>query len=229
MQATVEWLLQSIQRRDTVQLVTVNPIMMMTALQDPDYMALLKRAELIVPDGTGVVWAAAHVKHPVAERVPGIDLVHRLMQLGEDYGWRFFLLGSDSDTIHEAARAVKERYPKLHIAGARDGYFTSEQDEEILAQIQHAQPHVLLVGRSAALQEPWMDRYKSRLDVPLMMGVGGSFDVMAGKLKRAPKLFQRLRLEWFYRLLQEPKRFGRMLSLPRFVWIVLRNKKRVLQ
>jgi N-acetylglucosaminyldiphosphoundecaprenol N-acetyl-beta-D-mannosaminyltransferase len=227
MEETIARLTAAIDHREVTHVITANPIMVMSALDDPAYHSMMRTAELIVPDGTGVVWAAGYVGEPVAERVPGFDLLHRLMALGESKGWGVYLLGTDQQTIDQAAANLKQQYPRTRIAGVRNGYFGPEQDAEVIAAIREAKPDILFVARNAATQEPWIARYKSELGVPVIMGVGGSFDIIAGKLKRAPKLFQKLRLEWFYRLLQEPYRYKRMLVLPKFVIKVIREKEKV--
>ncbi|MEX2459784.1 MAG: WecB/TagA/CpsF family glycosyltransferase [Paenibacillaceae bacterium] len=224
MQQTVEWLVQAIANRQTMQVITANPIMIMTALQQPAYMAMMRRAELIVPDGAGLVWAASYVGDPVAEKVAGIDLMHELLAIGENKYWRIFLLGTSPEIIQITAKRLKSRYPKLQLVGVRDGYFKENEDEDVVCQIREAAPDILFVGRSADKQEPWIDQYKAELGVPVIMGIGGSFDVLSGKLKRAPRIFIRFRLEWFYRLLQEPWRYRRMLLLPKFVVKVIRDK-----
>jgi N-acetylglucosaminyldiphosphoundecaprenol N-acetyl-beta-D-mannosaminyltransferase len=224
MQQTVEKLTQAIANRQPIQVITANPIMLMTALDQPEYMAMMQRAELIVPDGAGLVWAASYVGEPVAEKVAGIDLMHELFAIGEVKGWRIFLLGASPEIIQVTAGKLKSRYPQLQLVGVRDGYFKADENEAVVNQIREAAPDILLVGRSADKQEPWIDRYKDDLGVPIMMGIGGSFDVLSGKLKRAPKIFISLRLEWFYRLLQEPWRYRRMLLLPKFVVKVIRDK-----
>jgi N-acetylglucosaminyldiphosphoundecaprenol N-acetyl-beta-D-mannosaminyltransferase len=134
--------------------------------------------------------------------VAGIDLMHELFAKGEIKGWRIFLLGASPEIIQVTAGKLKSRYPQLQLVGVRDGYFKADENEAVVNQIREAAPDILLVGRSADKQEPWIDRYKDDLGVPIMMGIGGSFDVLSGKLKRAPKIFISLRLEWFYRLLQ---------------------------
>ncbi|WP_127533483.1 WecB/TagA/CpsF family glycosyltransferase [Paenibacillus kobensis] len=227
MDDTVSYLTGAIERRSVTHVITANPIMVMTAVDDPGYHAMMRTAELIIPDGTGVVWAANYVGEPVAERVPGFDLLHRLMDVGQSKGWGVFLLGTDQQTIDQSADNLRIKFPRTRIVGVRNGYFGPEQDAEVIAAIREAKPDILFVARSAATQEPWISRYKHELNVPLVMGVGGSFDIIAGKLKRAPKLFQKLRLEWFYRLLQEPARYKRMLVLPKFVIKVIREKEKV--
>jgi N-acetylglucosaminyldiphosphoundecaprenol N-acetyl-beta-D-mannosaminyltransferase len=224
---TTVWLTEAIAKRQPTQVITANPIMLMTAIEQPKYMAMMKRAELIVPDGAGLVWAAKYAGDPVAEKVAGIDLLHQLCSVGEQQGWRIFLLGAAPETVQAAADKLMALYPQLQLVGVRDGFFKPEQDDEIIRQIRQADPDILFVGRSADKQEPWIDSYKEQLKVPVMMGIGGSFDVLSGKLKRAPRIFIRLRLEWFYRLLQEPWRYKRMLLLPKFVAKVVRDKEKV--
>jgi N-acetylglucosaminyldiphosphoundecaprenol N-acetyl-beta-D-mannosaminyltransferase len=229
MNDSVRVLTEAIEKREPHHVITANPIMIMTALEDPAYMAMMKKAEFIVPDGTGAVWAANYVGEPVAERVPGIELMHNLLAVGEQKGWRAYLLGTSPETIEIAYERLRMEYPRMHFVGYRDGFFSDEQDSEIIADIKAAKPDLLFVARAVNNQEPWIGRYKEELGVPVMMGVGGSFDVIAGKVKRAPKLFQQLRLEWFYRLLLQPTRWRRMLALPQFAIKVIRERDRVKQ
>ena len=224
---TADYVEDIIAKRTPHQIITINPIMMMEGLRNPEFARVLKQADLNVPDGAGVVWAAKFAGTPGSERVAGIDLMHELMKRGDRKAYRVFLLGADPDTIVLAANKLQERYPNLVIAGYRNGFFAEEQDEEVIKEIREAKPDLLFVGRSMLTQEPWIAKYRDRLQVPVMMGVGGSFDVVAGKLQRAPELLQKLQLEWFYRLLQEPKRIGRMMALPKFVWKVLLNRKQL--
>ncbi|MNJ62057.1 putative N-acetylmannosaminyltransferase [compost metagenome] len=131
------------------------------------------------------------------------------------------MLGASPEVVQETAKRLKAQYPRTEIVGYRDGYFGLEQDDEVIEEIRRTSPDLLFVARGADTQEPWIAKYKHRLAVPVMMGVGGSFDVISGRTKRAPKVFQKLRLEWLYRLLKEPTRFRRMLALPKFVVRVL--------
>lgn len=227
MDQTVEYVSEVIREKKPHQVITVNPIMVMAAVDNPEYLAMMKRAELIIPDGTGVVWAAQYIENPVSERVPGIDFIHRLFEIGQNRKWKVYFLGASREVVEAAAHNIQRQYPRLQIVGVRDGFFTADDDQAVIADIVQAQPDILLVGRSADKQETWIDQYKHQLNVPVMIGVGGSFDVISGKLKRAPILFQKLRLEWFYRLLQEPWRYKRMLMLPKFVVKVIREKENV--
>ncbi len=221
MQGTVQYLTDVISARKPHQVITANPIMVMAALEDPAYKQMMQQAELIVPDGSGVVWASRVGGDPVAERVAGYDLLHELMKQGERHCWKVYLLGASPEVVQETAKRLKAQYPRTEIVGYRDGYFGLEQDDEVIEEIRRTSPDLLFVARGADTQEPWIAKYKHRLAVPVMMGVGGSFDVISGRTKRAPKVFQKLRLEWLYRLLKEPTRFRRMLALPKFVVRVL--------
>lgn len=227
MDDTVQYLTEAIEQRRLTHVITANPIMIMSAVESANYSAMIRRADLIVPDGAGVVWAAKYVGNPVTERVTGFDLMHRLLEQGEKRKWKAYLLGTSQEVIEAAAEKLQLQYPQVRIVGYRNGFFGPEQDEEVVEVIREAAPDLLFVARGADTQEPWIVKFKQKLGVPLIMGVGGSFDVVSGKLKRAPILFQKLRLEWFYRLLQEPKRYKRMLVLPKFVVKVLRDKENV--
>lgn len=226
MDETVEYLIRSIEEGTQTHVVTANPIMVMEALDKPAFADVLRRADLIVPDGTGVVWAARYCGEPVRERVPGFDLMHRLMAEGEKRHWNVYLLGTTQEIIEAAAEKLQLQYPQTRIVGTRNGFFGPSENDAIVKEIRNSRAHLLFVARGMDM-ESWNADYKESLGVPFIMGVGGSFDVVSGKLKRAPILFQKLRLEWLYRLLQEPKRYKRMLALPKFVVKVIRNKENV--
>ncbi|MEK4513113.1 WecB/TagA/CpsF family glycosyltransferase [Paenibacillus sp. FSL K6-2524] len=227
MKETVSYLSEVVSSGRPHQVITANPIMMMAAKEDPAYKKMMQQADLIVPDGTGVVWAAKMGGVPVTERVPGFDLLHELMKQGDRHGWRVYLLGASKEVIQEAARRLALQYPTAEIVGYRDGFFGPEQDREVIDNIVQAAPHLLFVARGADTQEPWIAKHKKELGVPVVMGVGGSFDVISGRTKRAPMLFRKLKIEWLYRLLKEPTRFRRMLALPKFALWVLRDRENI--
>ncbi|MEK4981497.1 WecB/TagA/CpsF family glycosyltransferase [Bacillus sp. FSL K6-6540] len=227
MKDTVKYLTEAVQSGQPHHVITANPIMVMTAVNNPEYKEMMQRAEIIVPDGTGIVWAAGVGGDPLEGRVTGFELLHELLKVGETYRWKFFLLGTTSEVIQEAAERLQMQYPAAIICGCRDGFFGPDEDAAVIEQIRAASPDILFVARGADNQEPWIAQHKQALQVPVVMGVGGSFDIISGKLKRAPKVFQKLRLEWFYRLLKEPTRYKRMLALPKFVVKVLREKENV--
>ncbi|WP_123043789.1 WecB/TagA/CpsF family glycosyltransferase [Cohnella candidum] len=229
MEETVRYLVDAVENRRSHRIVTGNPIMLMAGFEDREFQRALKTADLVVPDGAGVVWAARHVGEPVKERVTGFDLMHELLREGDLRGWKVYLLGTTEEIISTAHANLQKLYPGVRFVGYRDGYFTDKEDGAVVAAIREAAPDLLFVARSMSTQEAWLAKYQSTLQVPVMMGVGGSFDVIAGKLKRAPKLFQKMRLEWFYRLLQEPSRYRRMLVLPKFALKVMRDGDKVLK
>jgi N-acetylglucosaminyldiphosphoundecaprenol N-acetyl-beta-D-mannosaminyltransferase len=227
MDETVRYLTDAVKSGKPHQVVTANPIIVMAALNDDAFMASMKQADLVVPDGTGIVWAANYVGNPVAERVAGFDLMHRLLAAGAPSGWKVYLLGTAPDVVEEAAGTLQRQYPGIRVVGYRDGFFEADQDDAVIAQIRATEPDLLFVARSTDKQDPWIGKYRHQLGVPLMMGVGGSLDIVAGRLKRAPMLFRKLRLEWFYRLLRQPSRYSRMLALPKFAAKVIREKENV--
>ena len=229
MRQTVDYLVEAVMARRPHRVVTGNPIMLMAGLEDPEYMRILRTADLVVPDGAGVVWAARHIGEPVQERVAGYDLMHELLREGNLRRWKVYLLGAAKDTVAAAHANLQRQYPDVRFVGFRDGYFTEKEDGAVVAAIREAEPDLLFVARSMTTQEPWIAKYQHVLQVPVMMGVGGSFDVAAGKLRRAPVLMQKMRLELFFRLLQEPSRYKRMLVLPKFVLKVLRDGEKVLK
>jgi N-acetylglucosaminyldiphosphoundecaprenol N-acetyl-beta-D-mannosaminyltransferase len=229
MQQTVDYLVQAVESQRSHRIVTGNPIMLMAGLEDSAFHKTLMTADLVVPDGAGVVWAARHVGHPVPERVAGFDLMHELLREGDRRHWKVYLLGTTQEIISLAHDNLKRQYPGVRFVGYRDGYFTDRDDGAVIAAIREAKPDLLFVARSLMTQEPWLAKYQDALQVPVMMGIGGSFDVVAGKLKRAPAIFRKLGLEWFYRLLQEPTRYKRMLVLPRFALKVMKDGEKVLK
>lgn len=229
MQETVKYLAEAVEERRPHRVITGNPIMLMVGLDNPSFHHTLSTADLVVPDGTGVVWAARRLKQPVQERVAGFDLMHELFREGERRGWSAYLLGASPEVIEAAHEKLRLQYPGVRFVGFRDGYFTDKEDEQVVAAIREANPDLLFVARSTMNQEPWIEKYHAVLEVPVVMGVGGSFDVVSGKLKRAPAFFRKAGLEWLYRLLQEPTRLKRMLVLPQFALKVIKDGDKVLK
>lgn len=198
---------------------TPNPEIIMMAKKDDAFHDILERADLVVPDGIGVVIATRIKKGPtLKERVAGYDLVQNTMKEATKEGYKYFFFGSKPGIADLAKEKMMEKYPGIQIVGTRDGYFKPEDEPEIIKQINESGANVLLVALGAPKQEKWIEANKDKLpNVKVAVGVGGSLDVMSGTVKRAPKAFQRLGLEWFYRLLKEPTRFKRMLVLPEFL------------
>ncbi len=221
-ESLVNELLNRIQARDQVHLVTMNAEMAYAAHLNPEHLQLLQAADIVIPDGIGVVWALGHQGVPV-QRLPGIELTQALLEQAETKHLRVGVLGSSPETLAALETVLNSRWPALETPIFQDGYFTEEQENGILEQIKAADLDLLFVALGVPRQEEWIQRYQSQLGIPLMMGVGGSFDVLSGRLERAPELMQRLHLEWFFRLVQQPSRWRRMLALPKFVVEVLRR------
>jgi N-acetylglucosaminyldiphosphoundecaprenol N-acetyl-beta-D-mannosaminyltransferase len=206
------------------QVVTANPEGVMLAQQDKDLAQAVKAADLVVADGIGVVWAAQKLGQPLPERVPGIELTQRLLQLAAEKGYGVYILGGAPGVAEEAAAKLAAQFPGLNIVGFHHGYFDEQAGVKIEQDIKAAAPHLLLVGLGMPKQEIWIHRRGKKLGVPVAIGVGGSLDVFAGRVKRAPSWMCKLGLEWFYRLVTQPQRAVRMLALPRFAWQVWRSK-----
>ena len=199
-------------------IVTANPEIIMLAREDEEYREVLSGADMITADGIGIVVASRLLGQPIRERVTGIDLSRRLFGLAAQRGYRVYLLGARAGVAETAARNLAGEFPGMHLVGYHDGYFT--EDGPVLAEIKGAKPDILLVALGMGKQEKWIWRHKSDLRVPVSIGVGGSLDVYAGLVPRAPRWMQRTGLEWLYRLLRQPSRIGRMLVLPYFLLLV---------
>ncbi|WP_312334951.1 WecB/TagA/CpsF family glycosyltransferase [Anaerospora hongkongensis] len=206
-------------------IATANAEMVMLAQQDDELSNILQHASLVVPDGAGVVWAARYQGNEVRERVAGFDLTQRLLAEAAIKGYRVYFFGAGPGIAEQAKQTAEARYPGIHIVKTRDGYFTEADEAEIIEDIVSMQPHILLAALGVPKQEKWLMRNLNKLQVPVAIGVGGTLDVMAGTVKRAPLWMQQANLEWLYRLLKQPQRAIRMLALPRFVLKVIMDKK----
>lgn len=206
------------------QVVTVNPEFIMTAQEDPCFAHILSQADLNLPDGQGLIWAARLLGASLRERVTGVDTVLRLAELSAEKGYRLYLLGAAEGVAAAAARQLQVRFPGLEIAGTHAGSPLPEEDERVVNWIKRTNAQLLFVAFGAPHQEEWIARNLAHLGVPVAMGVGGAFDFVSGEAKRAPHWVQRMGLEWLHRLIYQPWRWRRMLALPRFVLLVLRER-----
>ncbi|WP_374713475.1 WecB/TagA/CpsF family glycosyltransferase [Symbiobacterium terraclitae] len=205
--------------------VTPNAEIADAARRDPELAAIINGADLVVPDGIGVVMAARLLGDPLPERVGGADLAASLLAaLDRRGGGRVFLLGTRPEVVAEAARRVQERYPRIRVVGWRDGFFGPEEEPAVLAQVREARPDVLFVALGSPKQERWLHRHLRDLGVPLGMGVGGTIDVWAGAVPRAPQWMQKLNLEWLFRIVRLRRASRSLPPLARFVLAVLRQR-----
>lgn len=205
---------------------TPNPEIVMEAQSDRELMSILREADLVVPDGIGIVWASKYSAIRLRERVAGYDLTQRLFAALAGTEETVYFFGGAPGVATDAARKMVKQYPGLKIVGVHNGYFDEAEEKKIIYDIKKLSPSILLVGLGAPKQEKWIYENMRLLGAKVSIGVGGSFDVMAGRTKRAPKPFQRLGLEWLYRLLTQPTRWRRMLRLPKFAFTVLKTRKR---
>jgi len=215
------WLAARVQAGQGTHVVTLNAEMAMLARREPELAQLIQQAELVVPDGAGVVWALG-LGGAKIDRCPGIELVEKLLPLLQA-NQPIYLLGAKPGIAAQVAAGWQARFSQLALAGLRDGYFTPDQEPEVLAELQRLQPAVVLVGLGVPRQEYLIQQWRTQLPQVVWIGVGGSFDVWSGQKIRAPQWFRDNSLEWLYRLYQEPHRWRRMLALPRFALQVLRG------
>jgi len=194
----------------------------MAAQHDPFFRQCINEAALAMPDGIGVVWAARYLGKPTPERVTGVDM---LVDLSKQ-GYRLYLLGAAPGVAEAAGERLQVLAPGLQIAGAYAGSPALAEEDEIIERVRVAQADVLCVAYGAPAQDVWIRRNLARLPVAVAMGVGGSFDFLTGRQQRAPRMMQKLGLEWLYRLYREPWRWRRMLALPKFaIKVVLKGRK----
>ena len=192
------------------QHVVVNVDKLVKASRDEKLRRIINECALINVDGMPVVWASYLLGKPLKERVAGVDLFEALMRRSAAKGWRVFLLGAKEEIVSRVKQVYEERYAELIIADYRNGYWKPEEENAVVEQIKAAQADLLFVAISSPKKEHFLGRYQADMRVPFAMGVGGTFDVVTGKVKRAPKWMQKTGLEWFFRFLQEPRRmFGR--------------------
>lgn len=209
-----------ISQRIPSMVATANAEMIMRATKDEELKSILNRASLVVPDGAGTVWAAHHLGCKMPERVAGFDLAQEILKLAPAKNQRIFFFGSAPGVAEKAKIKAENLYPNVQIVGCRDGFFKPEDESEIVETIKKSRPDVLFVALGVPKQEKFLAHHLKDLNVPLSIGVGGTFDVMAGVMKRAPEWMQKAKLEWLFRGLMQPSRAGRLMSLPKFVWKV---------
>lgn len=240
-QKTIQKIEEFIVSKKPHQIVTPDTLAVLRARKDPEYHAILKSADLVTPDGAGILWAATTLNYPLSERVTGIDIIHNICQLAAKKGYSLYLLGSYPGVASDAALNLTEKYPGIKIAGTHHGYFSCEdsqncenvknsnsgknkEEEEIIAEIKEKRPDILLAGMGVPKQEKWISKNLDKLDVPVCMGVGGSFDVLSGRIPRAPLWMQRHGMEWIYRSIKQPNRVFQVFALFYFIWLVILGK-----
>ncbi|WP_249896864.1 WecB/TagA/CpsF family glycosyltransferase [Paenibacillus sp. PK3_47] len=213
------------ERSGLFHLITANPEITLASQTDELLREIIHSADLVVPDGIGIVLAAKRQGDPIPERVTGYDLLLRLLEKGNEQGWSFDFLGTDEQTSMQAVEKISYKYPQVKIAGRHHGFFDAEEELQIITEIQRCGPDVLILAMGAPYSDKWLNRHKAELaGVKLVFGVGGSLDVISGKVKPAPAVWKKLNLEWAHRLLFAPvakgqkSRWRRQAALPKFVY-----------
>lgn len=210
------------------QHVVVNVDKLVKASRDPELRQIINDCALVNVDGMPVVWASRLLGKPLKERVAGVDLFEALMRRAGDKGWRVFLLGAREEVVGKVAETYTRKYPKLVLAGYRNGYWQGEEEEALVAeQIRQSEADLLFVAISSPKKEQFLGKYQAHMRIPFAMGVGGTFDVAIGKVKRAPLWMQKSGLEWFYRFLQEPRRMFRRYFIEDMAFIGLFLKEAI--
>ncbi len=213
-----------IAERSPRHILTADASMVVTAAADPEFAAIAAKADLVTPDGAGILWASKRRGNPVTAKVSGVVLAERCVELSQTKGWRVFFFGAGAGIAEEARARMLARYPDAQIVGYRDGFFKPEEESDVAARIRDAKPDILLVALGIPKQEKFIDRHRDDLGVPVMIGVGGTFDVFSGAVKRAPVWMQNAGLEWLHRLAANPKKISKVAMLPQFVRMVLTEK-----
>lgn len=206
-------------RGDVTAVFTPNPEIVQRAIDDSSYMEVLNSAEAVIPDGIGVVKAAKILKTPLKGRVPGIEVGERVIDESAAHGARIFLLGSKPGIAEKASEKMKEKYPDAVFVGTNDGYFEKQgaENDAVIEKINASGADILFVCLGAPTQEIWIAKNRDKLpSTRVFLALGGSLDAFSGEVSRAPEFFIKHNLEWFYRLIKQPTRIGRMMSLPKF-------------
>ena len=209
--------------RTTHHIITADASMLVMAQDDAELRNIIAHAELVTPDSVGVLWAAKRLQTPLAERVSGVVIVEKLCALSANHNYKLFFLGAAPGVAQQAAERMTAKYPGCRIVGTRDGFFQPADVPQICEEIKSAAPDILCVALGIPKQEKWIHTHRAALGVPVLIGVGGTLDVLSGTVKRAPVLFQKLHLEWLWRVISNPKKISKVMLLPRFVRLILKN------
>ena len=222
---SMEELLIEIESRDKVNLISGNPEILFNGLQNERLNKNFKEDySLIVPDGIGTVIASKIVKAPVKEKIAGIEVMKNIIEIAVKEGKGIYLLGAKEEVLNSCMEKLKITYPSIKILGSHNGYFDLNDCDDIVEEIKGEAPWAIFVAMGCPRQEQFIEEHILELPCKIYMGVGGSFDVFAGNVKRAPKWMLSLGLEWLYRVMKEPWRIKRLGAIPRFLWRVIRGK-----
>lgn len=226
MQETIQEVEQIVEKGVPVQHVVINALKVNLMEADPYLRRIVNQSPLINADGASILWAAKLFHIPLMQRVTGIDLFINLLQRAEKKGYKIYLFGAKEEVVRKVYTILRKQYPELKIVGYRNGYFSEEEENQIVDEISDSGADMLFVAFSSPKKEYWINKHLERLHVPFVMGVGGSFDVLGGVTKRAPLWMQDCGLEWFYRLIQEPRRMWKryVIGNAKFIYLTFKIK-----
>lgn len=225
MDETVSHIEEKVAQGNFLQHVVVNVAKIVNMQKDPTLAESVKACDVINIDGMGVVFGARLLGHDIPERVAGVDLFHELLKMSARRNFPVFLLGATEEVVSKTNETVQALYPDLHVSGINDGYFWDDE-EAVVNKIRNSGAKLLFVAITSPKKENFINKWQDKLGVDFVMGVGGTFDVVAGKVNRAPKWMQNAGLEWFYRILQEPRRMWKryLVTNSKFMWLLLKEK-----
>lgn len=226
-----------IENNEQFIIYTPNTEFVMMAKKDDEFNRLLNKSDLNIPDGIGLIYASKMKKNPLKEKVAGYDLTVNLIKLANEKGLKIYFVGGKPGIAEKAAQNILKEYPNVKIVGTKDGYFKGthlgmqghEEERKLIADINEKAPDMLFVGFGAKKQEQWIEYNKTMLNTKIIVGNGGTLDGLAGEVKRAPDIYIKLGLEWFYRLMKEPKRIKRQLLLPQFMLKIIFSGKDIVK
>ncbi len=232
MDETLERISDVIKKREIVQHVVVNVAKLVYAQENNELRNIINSCKIINVDGAGIILGAKLLGIKIPERVAGIDLMENLIKYSTQKAYRIFFLGAEEEVVSKVVSIYTNKYPQLEVAGYRNGYFSDDEEEGIAHDIKQSKADILFVAMGSPKKEYFLNKYVDTMNVPFLMGVGGSFDVIAGKVKRAPLWMQMHGMEWFYRLMQEPTRMWRRyfytnLKFLIMIFVEILNKKLV--
>lgn len=222
---TLDSIVQSIENNKKKFIVTANAEILAYAHKNKHYHSILQKADTVTADGIGVVKGAKLLGQYIPERVTGVDLFLKLLEIANKQKLSIYLLGATEPVLNKTVETINRDYPNIHVTGSSNGFFDNKKETAIVEEIQTKQPDLVFVAMGAPLQEQWIAKHLQHFSKGIFIGVGGSFDILSGKAKRAPLLWQKIHLEWFYRFLKNPSRWRRTIRLPVFVLHLLKQRQ----
>ncbi|MFQ9717195.1 MAG: WecB/TagA/CpsF family glycosyltransferase [Blautia sp.] len=228
MDETIRRVEKIIEKGKPTQHVVINASKVNLMEDDPELRRIVNSCPLINADGASIVWAAKKLGVPLKERVTGCDLFQELVKVASEKGYKIYLFGAKEEVVTKVKAIYEEQYPGIQIVGYRNGYFTEADEPEIVKNMAESGADMMFVAFSSPKKEYWVNKYLEQLNIPFVMGVGGSFDIVAGVTERAPKWFQAHGLEWLYRFIQEPRRMWKryIIGNAKFVGLTYKFKKK---